>query len=100
IADFWGGLASRRSRVLTVVLLSQGAGLVLMLSVAAIRGTGPPPVGDMALGAAAGAAGAIGLAAFYRALSVGAMSLVAPIAALGVVTPVFAGIVGGERPSA
>jgi len=100
IADFWGGLASRRSRVLTVVLLSQAAGLALMLSVAAIRGTGPPPARDMALGAAAGAAGVIGLAAFYRGLSVGAMSLVAPIAALGVVVPVVAGIAGGDRPSA
>jgi drug/metabolite transporter (DMT)-like permease len=100
IADFWGGVASRRSRVLSVVLLSQATGLVVMLIAAAIRGTGPPSAGDMALGAAAGAAGVVGLAAFYRGLAIGSMSLVAPIAALGVVLPVGVGIAGGERPSA
>lgn len=100
VADFCGGLASRRSRVLAVVLLSQAAGLALVLLVVALRGGGPPPARDMALGAAAGASGAVGLAAFYRALSVGAMSLVAPIAALGVIVPVATGLAGGDRPGA
>jgi drug/metabolite transporter (DMT)-like permease len=39
------------------------------------------------------------LAAFYRALALGTMGVVAPVAALGVVVPVVAGLVAGETPS-
>jgi iron(III) transport system permease protein len=38
------------------------------------------------------------LAAFYRALAVGTMSVVAPIAAMGVVVPVAYGLAAGEQP--
>ncbi len=48
----------------------------------------------------AGLAGALALGAFYRALAVGTMSIVAPISASGVAVPVVAGVVGGDRPSA
>ena len=39
-----------------------------------------------------------GLAAFYRAMALGKISVVAPIAASGVVVPVAFGIAAGERP--
>src|SRR5205814_1453793 len=52
---------------------------------------------DLWLGAAAGAVGAVGLAAFYRGLAVGSMSLIAPVAALGAVIPVAVGVAGGDR---
>ena len=100
VADFLGGWASRRAAAIAVVLLSQGAGLALMLLIAAVIRSGPPPASDMLFGAAAGAVGAVGLLAFYRGLAVGTMSLVAPIAALGVVVPVAVGVAGGDRPSA
>jgi drug/metabolite transporter (DMT)-like permease len=100
VADFLGGWASRRAAAIAVVLLSQGAGLALMLLIAAAIRSGPPPASDMLFGAAAGAVGAVGLLAFYRGLAVGTMSLVAPIAALGVVVPVAVGVAGGDRPSA
>jgi drug/metabolite transporter (DMT)-like permease len=45
---------------------------------------------------AAGAVGAIGLAAFYRALATGTVSLVAPIAATGAIVPVAIGLWEGE----
>jgi drug/metabolite transporter (DMT)-like permease len=45
-------------------------------------------------------AGAIGIVAFYQALAIGTMGVVAPIAALGVVVPVIAGLIQGDRPSA
>jgi drug/metabolite transporter (DMT)-like permease len=41
-----------------------------------------------------------GLALYYRALAIGTMGVVSPIAALGVVVPVAAGVAGGERPTA
>jgi drug/metabolite transporter (DMT)-like permease len=40
------------------------------------------------------------LGAFYRALAIGTMSIVAPIAATGVAVPVVVGVAGGDRPSA
>ena len=42
----------------------------------------------------------MGLAALYRGLAVGAMAVVAPIAALGAGIPVAVGIATGDRPSA
>jgi drug/metabolite transporter (DMT)-like permease len=48
----------------------------------------------------AGAAGGLALGAFYRALALGTMSIVAPISASGVIVPVVVGIASGERPTA
>ena len=42
----------------------------------------------------------MGLTAFYRALSLGTMSVVSPLAACGAVVPVGIAIATGERPSA
>ena len=46
------------------------------------------------------ALGMLGLVAFYRALAIGTMSIVAPISATGVAIPVLVGLASGERPSA
>jgi drug/metabolite transporter (DMT)-like permease len=43
--------------------------------------------------------GASGLALYYRALAIGTMGVVSPIAALGVLVPLVVGLVDGERPS-
>jgi drug/metabolite transporter (DMT)-like permease len=100
VADYIGGVKSRRLAVLAVVLASQAAGLVIAAIVVAIRGEGPPG-GDFAIYAAlSGVAGATGLAAFYRGLAIGAMSVVAPISATAAVLPVAVGIATGDRPSA
>jgi uncharacterized membrane protein len=101
LADFWGGLKSRKLALLSVLAVSQGAGLVAVAIAVAIRGEGPPSDGDFALWAALGGiAGAAGLAAFYRGLVVGAMSIVAPVSATAAVIPVAVGVATGERPSA
>jgi drug/metabolite transporter (DMT)-like permease len=89
---------SRRLPVLWVVLLSQACGLVLVLIVLAVRGTGAPALHHLLPALAAGVAGLLGLAAFYRGLAVGTMSIVAPIAAAGMALPVVVGIAGGDRP--
>jgi drug/metabolite transporter (DMT)-like permease len=52
------------------------------------------------LGCLAGIGGGAGLAAFYRALALGTMSVVSPLVACGAVVPFAIAIATGERPSA
>jgi drug/metabolite transporter (DMT)-like permease len=99
VGDFLAGLRARRLPVLTVLLVSQAAGLATIALVVAVRGAGPPEARFLGYAALAGLAGAIGLAALYRGLAVGSMSVVAPISATAAVVPVLAGVLGGERPS-
>lgn len=96
-ADFAGGSLSRRLPVLGVTLVSQGAGFVALLVAVAVRGE----VGSRSflLGLAAGVGGGLGLAAFYRALALGTMSVVSPIAACGALVPFVVSLATGERPS-
>lgn len=99
-SDFLGGLQARRIALLRVMVLSQGPVLLLLLAVIAVRGSGPPAARYLWPAAVGGLAGLAGLTAFYRALSIGKMSVVAPIAATGVSIPVVVGIAGGEDPAA
>src|SRR3954469_21005469 len=97
-ADFAGGLISRRLPTLAVTVVSQSAGLAALLvavAVAGLRFDGR----SFALGVAAGVGGGAGLAAFYRALSLGTMSVVSPVAACGAVVPFAIALATGERPS-
>ena len=100
--DFLGGTVSRRLPAVAVVGVSQALALLVFATVAGINGEaaqGMPAIGWW-WAAAAGIAGLVGLVAFYAALAGGTMGVVAPIAALGVVVPVGAGLLAGERPSA
>jgi drug/metabolite transporter (DMT)-like permease len=99
VADFVGGLKSRSLPLLNVLLTSQVTGLILIATFVAVRGEGAPG-GDFAIFAVlAAAAGISGLAAFYRALAVGNMGVVAPISACAALVPVVVGIATGDRPS-
>lgn len=100
LADFIGGLKARTLDLLAVLVVSQGLALVLLALALALSGGDPPPVGAVAAAGAAGAAGVCGLAALYRGLALGAMAVVAPIAALGAALPVGVGIATGDRPGA
>ena len=100
ISDFLGGTQSRRMPVLAVLVVSQPVGLVLALAVVPALGADPLPAGKLAIGFAAGAAAVAGLGAFYRAMALGTISVVAPVAALGVVVPVAVGLARGEDPEA
>ena len=66
--------------------------------VVAIRAEGPPETHHLAVAALSSVAGVGALAAFYRGLAVGTMSVVAPISATAAVIPVVAGVATGERP--
>jgi drug/metabolite transporter (DMT)-like permease len=98
IADFLAGLESRRIPLLAVLLGSQLAGLAVIAAVVALAGGDAPGGEDLAFGALSGLAGIAALAAFYRGLAVGAMAVVAPIAATAAAIPVAVGIATGERP--
>ena len=100
LSDFLGGFQSRRHALLAVLLLSQGLALTLLV-VAVLAGA--PTEHDAestAWAAAVGTLGLLGLVAFYRALAIGTMSIVAPISATGVAIPVLVGLLSGERPGA
>jgi drug/metabolite transporter (DMT)-like permease len=99
VADFIGGVQARRVPLLRVMLVSQGAGLACVVALLAARGVGPPHLTRLLPAAAAGIAGIAALTAFYRALSIGTMSIVAPISATGVAVPVIVGVAGGDRPA-
>jgi drug/metabolite transporter (DMT)-like permease len=72
---------------------------VALLAVAGVAGAAIDGHG-FAIGLAAGAAGGLGLAAFYRALSVGTVSVVAPVAACGAVVPLVLSLAAGDDPRA
>lgn len=98
-ADFLGGLASRRATIFAVVLISQAAGLVA-LAVALPWLGAQADARAYAVGALAGVFGAGGIALLYRGLAIGRMGVVSPLTAvLAALTPVFYGLLRGERPS-
>ncbi|ORT56740.1 EamA family transporter [Streptomyces sp. CB03238] len=99
LADFGGGLLTRRMPARTVLVVSQ------LLAVAAlgvtVLATGGWSTADARLGyaVAAGLVGSVAQLAFYRALALGPIGVVSPLTALGAVAvPVGAGLVLGERP--
>ena len=98
--DFLGGLAARRIAAPAVVLRSNFVGLLGLLTAAPLFTDADLLGRDVAIGAAGGMAGGIGVLLLYRGLATGTMSVVAPITAvLSAVVPVMWGLGSGERPS-
>jgi drug/metabolite transporter (DMT)-like permease len=95
-ADFCGGLLTRRLPVFGVTIISQAAGFAALLVALALHAS--LDARSFGLGLAAGVGGGAGLAAFYRALSLGTMSVVSPIAACSAVVPFGISLASGERP--
>jgi drug/metabolite transporter (DMT)-like permease len=96
-ADFSGGSLTKRLPTFGVTVVSQAAGFALLLVALGIRGSIDGR--SFALGTLAGLGGGAGLAAFYRALSLGTMSVVSPLVACGAVVPFGIAVATGERPS-
>jgi drug/metabolite transporter (DMT)-like permease len=97
MADFLGGLQSKRMPVPIVLLLVEGTGLLGVPAIIAVTGEPFPGTRAVVLALMAGVGGVIALGCFYRALSIGTMSIVAPISATGVALPVVVGIATGDR---
>ena len=99
-ADFLGGLTSKRANTLAIVVVSQLAGLLLLLVALPLLPASSPSTMDYAWGAVAGLTGGAGVALLYRALAIGVMAVVAPTTAVcAVVVPVLIAVGLGERPS-
>jgi len=97
--DFLGGLASRRAHVVTVLLVSQLAGLAGLAAWLALSRDPWPGLHEIAPAAGAGLAGVVGLAALYRGLALGAMAIVAPISAASPVVPLAIDAINGSTPT-
>ena len=96
--DFLGGLTTRRATLWAVVVGSQAVGLVGAALVVLL--TGRPWIGLTGLWPAllGGVVGGVAIMAFYKALAIGTMSVVAPISATGAAIPFLWGLGSGERP--
>src|SRR5439155_7375369 len=99
LADFFGPLKGRTFGVLRVLVYVQLGGLAGIALIVAIRGKGPADSAAL-LAVPAAVSGTLGFYAYYRGITVGAMSIVTPIAGISAIVPVVVGIASGDRPSA
>src|SRR5512146_430534 len=98
--DFSGGLASRRAKATSVVIVAYALGFVFLAALALVFREPLPRPADFLWGGLAGVAGGLGLLAFYSALSSGKMGIAAPIsAALTATLPVLFSILTVGLPS-
>lgn len=99
VADFFGGVVTKRVPAMVVVMWSQLAGLAMAALMAPFFG-GPGLTGPVLVwGAAGGLAGSFGLVWLYKGLATGAMAVVAPVSAVfAAALPIGVGLLVGERP--
>lgn len=99
IADFLGGVNTRRVHVLGVALGTQVTGTIAIVVVLGVRGVGPP-AGDLVIvGVLTGLIGVFALIGLYWSLANGVMARVAPVFATAAAIPVLVGLASGEDPS-
>jgi uncharacterized membrane protein len=100
-ADFLGGFATRKTGVFSVIVVSQMLSTPLLLALLPFLSGDGPSAQALGWGAVSGLAGAAGIGFFYKGLSIGRMSVVAPVTAvLSASIPVVYGLIDGERPGA
>jgi drug/metabolite transporter (DMT)-like permease len=99
VGDFLGGLASRARSAILVMAVSQPVGLAGIAIATLVRWHAPPGAA-VAWACPAALLGTLGLAAFYRGMATGSISVVAPIGGAAAVIPVAAGLLSGDHPSA
>jgi drug/metabolite transporter (DMT)-like permease len=93
-ADFSGGIASRRSHQFQVLAIASLASVLLMGTATMLGKELLPSFTSMFWAALAGISGALGIAVFYHALSLGNMAIVAPTAGVvGAILPVVFAII-------
>jgi drug/metabolite transporter (DMT)-like permease len=98
LSDYLGGVRSRIFPVPVVLAMMYGSSLVVMGIFVGARGEGPPGTEPILAGLCAGLFGIAALGCFYRALAIGTMSIVAPVASTGVALPVLVGLATGDQP--
>ncbi|MFF5571739.1 EamA family transporter [Streptomyces luteogriseus] len=98
LADFGGGLLTRRTPALTVVVVSQSIAVVVLGAVVVATGGWSEVGPQLWFAVAAGLVGPVAMLAFYKALALGPMGVVSPLGSIGVAVPVGVGLMLGERP--
>ncbi|MFE4612720.1 EamA family transporter [Streptomyces niveus] len=98
LADFGGGVLTRRIPALTVVVVSQSVAVVVLGAIVVVTRAWTEAGPLLWYAVAAGVVGPVAMLAFYKALALGPMGVVSPLASIGVVVPVGVGLVLGERP--
>lgn len=99
LADFVGGVTSKKASPWAVALVMQVSGTILVLLLTLVV-DGDPTRTDLLWGAVAGIGNGFGTAFLYRGLSTGRMGVVAPISGVGAaLVPVAVGVLAGERPT-
>ncbi|MFE7901205.1 EamA family transporter [Streptomyces sp. NPDC057424] len=98
LADFGGGLLTRRTPALTVVVVSQSIAVAVLGAVVVATGGWSEAGPQLWFAVAAGLVGPVAMLAFYKALALGPMGVVSPLGSIGVAVPVGVGLVLGERP--
>jgi uncharacterized membrane protein len=100
VADYSGSRASRFANSASITFFGQAAAFVGIGVFLAIVQTPVMPLESWLWTTGGGFGGALALVAFYKAMSLGSMTVIAPITAvIGLSVPVFAGVLSGERPS-
>ena len=98
VADFMGGIASRKRSVLQVLVIAYPVGAVVLTFFAIFVVPGELSSETFTIGAIAGAIGATAIGCLYVALKRGPMGIVSPITAvMSAAIPVFFGLLNGER---
>lgn len=99
LADFGGGLLTRRLHALTVVVVSQILAAAVLGVIVLGTGGWREAGGQLWFAVAAGVVGPAAMLCFYRALALGPMGVVSPLGSLGtVLVPLGVGFALGERP--
>jgi uncharacterized membrane protein len=97
--DFFGGLASRHDRVLSVVLVNHVSGLAVVLAIGSFF-EGSLDGSTLLWGSLAGSSGAFAVAALYTGFARSSIAVVSPVAAVGGgVWPAVWEIAGGDVPT-
>jgi drug/metabolite transporter (DMT)-like permease len=99
LGDFLGGVTSRRTHVLRVLVVSQASGAAAVVVWVVLADEPFLGLGATLAALGAGIGGVSGLAALYRGMAIGAMGVVAPISSMAAAIPFTVGIARGERPS-
>ena len=100
LADFVGGVLSKRTSPWAVALMAQVGGALLVFALTLVV-PGEPTRADVVWSVLAGLGNGVGTAFLYRGLSSGRMGVVAPVSGVGAaLVPVAVGVLAGERPSA
>lgn len=97
VADFAGGVFSRRMPAILVVLVLETGGLLGAGLVLAVTREAPPELESLLLAAIAGLSGTGALVCLFRGMALGSMAVVAPVFASGAaIVPVAVGLATGD----